>query len=181
MWHHSHVVIGHCCFWSTLRSLGTNFNATRRIFKSSVKILWQVPWLIPTSILTLSIVRRQSSQIIWDTLSVISGRPERRSSTCLKTVKPLKCLGTTHSLFPKSCLQNFITFCSSFPQLETDVVASALFTEIRHLDNRRENVAPFDKSWSCVTRCTKKPGFQHTSPWYLGNNTSSGWCGNYSP
>ena len=23
--------------------------------------------------------------------------------------------------------------------------------EIRHLDNRRENVAPLDKSWSCVT------------------------------
>jgi len=26
-----------------------------------------------------------------------------------------------------------------------------LFTEIRHLDNRRQNVAPLDKSKSCVT------------------------------
>jgi len=24
-------------------------------------------------------------------------------------------------------------------------------------------------------------GFQHTSSWYLGNNTSSGCCGNYTP
>jgi len=27
----------------------------------------------------------------------------------------------------------------------------------------------------------KKAGFQHTSPWYLGNNTARGWCGNYTP
>jgi len=27
----------------------------------------------------------------------------------------------------------------------------------------------------------KKAGFHHTSPWYLGNNTSSGWCGKYTP
>ena len=31
------------------------------------------------------------------------------------------------------------------------------------------------------TRCAQKAGFQYTSPWYLGNNTSSGWCGNYTP
>jgi len=53
----------------------------------SVKILWQVPWLIPTSIQTSSIVRRRSSRIIWRTLSIISsveldtGRPERSSSS----------------------------------------------------------------------------------------------------
>jgi len=28
------------------------------------------------------------------------------------------------------------------------------------------------------TRGEQKAGFQHTSPWYLGNNTSSRWCGN---
>jgi len=27
----------------------------------------------------------------------------------------------------------------------------------------------------------QKAGFQHTSPCYLGNNTFSGWCGNYTP
>jgi len=31
------------------------------------------------------------------------------------------------------------------------------------------------------TRFAQKAGFQHTSPWYLGNNTSSGWYGNYTP
>jgi len=31
------------------------------------------------------------------------------------------------------------------------------------------------------TRCAQKAGSQHTSPWYLGNNTYSGWCGNYTP
>ena len=31
------------------------------------------------------------------------------------------------------------------------------------------------------TRCAQKVGFQHISPWYLGNNTYSGWCGNYTP
>jgi hypothetical protein len=36
---------------------------------------------------------------------------------CLKPGKPLNCLGTTHSLFPKICLQHLITFCSNFPQL----------------------------------------------------------------
>jgi len=62
-----------CSFWSTLRSLGTNFDATRRIFKSSVNILWQVPWRIPTGILTSSMVRRRSSRIIRRSLSIISG------------------------------------------------------------------------------------------------------------
>jgi hypothetical protein len=33
----------------------------------------------------------------------------------------------THSLFPKSCLQHFITFCSSFPLLKTQCDASALW------------------------------------------------------
>jgi len=32
----------------------------------------------------------------------------------------------------------------------------------------------------CHTRCTQKAGFQHTSPWCLGNNTSSDWWGNYT-
>jgi len=32
-----------------------------------------------------------------------------------------------------------------------------------------------------ASRCAQKAGFQHTSPWYLGNNTTSGWCGNYAP
>jgi hypothetical protein len=35
--------------------------------------------------------------------------------------------------------------------IETEFDSSALFTEVRHLDNRRENVAPLDKSYSCVT------------------------------
>ena len=36
-------------------------------------------------------------------------------------------------------------------QCSTACSASALFTEIRHLDNHRENVAPLDKSYSSVT------------------------------
>ena len=31
------------------------------------------------------------------------------------------------------------------------------------------------------TNWAQKTGFQQTIPWYLGNNTSSGWCGNYTP
>jgi len=27
----------------------------------------------------------------------------------------------------------------------------------------------------------QKAGLRRTSPWYLGNNNSSGWCGNYTP
>ena len=35
--------------------------------------------------------------------------------------------------------------------MKTEFDASAFFTEIRHLDNRREGFAPLDKSYSCVT------------------------------
>ena len=35
---------------------------------------------------------------------------------------------------------------SSFLYLETEFDASALFTEIRHLDNSRKNVASLDKT-----------------------------------
>jgi len=30
------------------------------------------------------------------------------------------------------------------------------------------------------TQCAQKAGFLHTSPWYIGNNTTNGWCGNYT-
>jgi hypothetical protein len=45
----------------------------------------------------------------------------------------------------KYTLRAFISV-TVFPNLKQNFNASTLFTEFRHLDNRRENVAPLDKS-----------------------------------
>ena len=74
-------------FCSAVRRRGTNFDVTRLIRKSSVRILWHVPNATLTSSATSLILRRRSAQVISRTRATVSsvweveGLPERGSSS----------------------------------------------------------------------------------------------------
>ena len=94
-------------FWSSVNKRGTNFALTRLILSFPVKIWWQDPMLMPTSLAASRTVKR-FPRITARTLEmvVLCGRSSRpgiltdRHSALFKSLKPLIALRSAHTVLP---------------------------------------------------------------------------------
>lgn len=82
-----HADFSRCCFWSSARSLGTNFAAVRLMFSSADIMRLHVPYDNPTMLQASWIIHPRSSRITSSTFATFSAivpievRPERWSSS----------------------------------------------------------------------------------------------------
>ena len=136
------------CTKSGVSRWGTNFAATRLMFKSTIKIHWQDLQLTPIAFEISSIVYQWSLMIFfkffWHSCryDLLKGAQMRMifnvHFSSFEPHKPLENLCTAQCFLLKGLLKHFMCFCGRFSETETKSQADSLFGTVWHHDFVKE-------------------------------------------
>ena len=128
-------------FWSCVSRQGTNFAATRLMFKSTVKICWQELQLTPVDLVNcVPIILVDFFDILVSTTCWWAPRMRmifNAHFSSFEPRKPLENLRTAQCFLLKGPLKHFMCFYGRFSEMETKSQADSLFGMVRHHDFTR--------------------------------------------